>query len=410
LYNVTVLGNVFYSLTGTLQADARQFINSDASGKPTFAWPNVSTGGSGIVSSTYGNAYFGTANGIHFNDPYSEQWNLSIDRNLGGGTGLRASYIGMRTLDLVWSPDLNQSYYSQQFYVSQPLSTRTFPNWGVVNTRVTGANAYYNAAQIEVTRRMRSGVQFDSTYTWASNLSENNGPTPTGFPGETTSRSADLYNRKAEYGNMYGTRRHRWITTALAELPVGHGRRFLSQSPRALDALIGGWTLSSSFLLQTGPFMSPSFSTGDPGGTGKTGGHPDRVSDGNLSNPTRDMWADPAAFVCPGTPGWKIGSACTIGVNPARDLAPIGRPGNAGTGIIVGPGTVDLNAGLSKVFRVTERLKLRMEGTFTNALNHTNLADPNLTITSSSFGKITSARDADFGGSRTGQVSLRIDF
>lgn len=71
---------------------------------------------------------------------------------------------------------------------------------------------------------------------------------------------------------------------------------------------------------------------------------------------------------------------------------------------------MDLNAGLSKVVRVRERLKLRMEGTFTNVLNHTNLADPNLNITSSSFGKITSARDADFGGSRTGQVSVRIDF
>jgi len=45
---------------------------------------------------------------------------------------------------------LNQSYYSKEFYVSQPLSSRNFPNWGVVNTRVTGANAYYNAAQIEL--------------------------------------------------------------------------------------------------------------------------------------------------------------------------------------------------------------------------------------------------------------------
>jgi len=97
-------------------------------------------------------------------------------------------------------------------------------------------------------------------------------------------------------------------------------------------------------------------------------------------------------------------------VNPARDLAPIGRPGNAGTGIIVGPGTVNLNAGLSKVFAVTEHLKMRLEGTFTNVLNHTNLADPNLNITSTNFGRSTSARDADFGGSRTGQISVRLDF
>jgi hypothetical protein len=122
------------------------------------------------------------------------------------------------------------------------------------------------------------------------------------------------------------------------------------------------------------------------------------------------MWADPAAFVCPGTPGWRLGQPCTIGVNPASDLAPLGRFGNAGIGIIEGPRTVDLNSGLSKIFSITEHVNVRLEGTFTNVLNHTNLLDPNLTITSSSFGKITAARDSDFGGSRTGQVSARITF
>jgi hypothetical protein len=55
-------------------------------------------------------------------------------------------------------------------------------------------------------------------------------------------------------------------------------------------------------------------------------------------------------------------------------------------------------------------VKFRIEGTFTNVLNHTNLADPNLDISSPSFGKITTARGSDFGGSRTGQVAGRIEF
>jgi hypothetical protein len=97
-------------------------------------------------------------------------------------------------------------------------------------------------------------------------------------------------------------------------------------------------------------------------------------------------------------------------VNPSKDAAPIGRFGNSGVGIITGPGMVNLSAGLSKSFAITERIRASIEGTFTNALNHVNLSDPQTNITRSNFGVITSARDADFGGSRTGQVGVRIQF
>jgi hypothetical protein len=68
------------------------------------------------------------------------------------------------------------------------------------------------------------------------------------------------------------------------------------------------------------------------------------------------------------------------------------------------------------VFVVTERVHLRIEGTFTNVLNHTNLGDPNVNIASPSFGLInntigaTSNTIASDGGARTGQVSARFDF
>ena len=297
-YNVIVLGNVFYSLTGTLQSDARQFLNPDVDGKPTFAWPNINAGGSGIAAEDFGNAYFGTANAIRFKDPYSFQWNLSVDRDLGHATGVRVSYIGQRTVSLVWAPDLNESYYSTEFYAAQPLSRRPFPNWGTINTRTTGAGAIYNAGQVEVSHRLSSSLQFNSTYTYASNLADNQGPNPSGFAGETAGgRAMDLYNRNAEYGPVYATRRHRWITTASYELPFGRGRAFGQNMSPLLEAMLGGWRLTSSFLAQSGPHMTPTFSKGDPSGTGSgrigRPQHPDRLADGNLSNPTRDQWADP---------------------------------------------------------------------------------------------------------------------
>jgi len=43
-------------------------------------------------------------------------------------------------------------------------------------------------------------------------------------------------------------------------------------------------------------------------------------------------------------------------------------------------------------------------------LNHTNLGDPVTNITSANFGQITAARGSDFGGNRTGQLSLKLQF
>ena len=77
---------------------------------------------------------------------------------------------------------------------------------------------------------------------------------------------------------------------------------------------------------------------------------------------------------------------------------------------------MNLSTGLSKAFSITERIKLKAEGTFTNVLNHTNLGDPNMDLSSSSFGLISgtigsyNGTSSDFGGARTGQVSVRLEF
>ena len=72
--------------------------------------------------------------------------------------------------------------------------------------------------------------------------------------------------------------------------------------------------------------------------------------------------------------------------------------------------TINLSSGVSKSFPITEGIHFRLEGTFTNVLNHTNLGDPNLNITSTTFGRISGTISADNGGARIGQVSARIDF
>ena len=97
---------------------------------------------------------------------------------------------------------------------------------------------------------------------------------------------------------------------------------------------------------------------------------------------------------------------CDVGVGSL----PIGRFGTESQGDLTGPRTVSLSSGVSKSINITEGVRLRGEATFTNVLNHTNLADPKNDISQSNFGQITQSRGSDFGGNRTGQLSLKLEF
>lgn len=437
MYNITSLGSSFYSLTGTLQSATTEYTNSQSATGPAYAWPQIYAGeGTSSAAGAYGTAYFGTANAVHWKDPYSEQFALSLDHEFGNGYGARISYIGMETHDLIWAPNLNDlpSMSTTTSAYFQPLSARPFPNWGVVNTRADGADANYNSLQIDVHHHTGNGLTFDSSYTWAKNLSDDQGQDNTGFAGEVGgSRGTYYYDPRVDFGNVYGTRRNLWNTTLVYELPFGRGRKFGAGISRIEDTLLGGWQVSSMFLWQSGPFLSPYFPGGnnmDPSGTGSglssnyQGGSypgrnqpPDRVAQGRAAHPTAADWINRAAYVCPGQEGsWVFGQTCDVGgvttnsQGQTVSIPPIGRFGDAQVGSLVGPGTVNLSGGLFKIFAITQRVNLRLEGTFTNLPNHANLGDPILNVTNPEFGEITTARGSGFGSARNGQVSARIEF
>jgi hypothetical protein len=118
---------------------------------------------------------------------------------------------------------------------------------------------------------------------------------------------------------------------------------------------------------------------------------PDCIGNGNLANPTPDQYFDINAFATP----------------PANS----GRLGNCGVGILQGPGTVAIAGGLSKTFALGERVRMRVEGSFTNLPNHSNFAPPAVNVSSpATFGKTTSVQSSENSGNRTGQVALRIEF
>jgi hypothetical protein len=431
IYNITTLGSNFYSLTGTIQSSTATYSNTLNSKTHTvgYQWPTVYAGAGSTGSTTnYGGDYFGTANSTNWKDPYTQQWSLSLDHDMSSGYALRLSYIGSITRHLIWAPDENTLPFSTtRSAYNAAITEHKFPNWGRINDRDTGANGNYNSVQIEASHRMQQGLEFHSVFTWAKALADNGGPNPSGFSSENGSAASSILDRHADYGTVYGTRKFRWNTTGIYDLPLGRGKKYGANMPRIADALVGGWRLSSIFTWQTGPYETPYFPAGegDPSGTGSglwsaaagyglsgRAQHPDRAPGVSVHprNRSRLNWVNASAYACPGDSTWTPGNACTTGSGSGNSPLPIGRFGNSEVGSAVGPGLVNLSSGLSKSFTLTRGFKFRLEGTFTNVLNHTNLGDPVMDLSSSSFGQITGAISSDLGGARTGQVSARIDF
>lgn len=417
-YNITTTGALFYAIAQTLQQNYQTFTNSYSAAGPTFSFPNTSA--TGQFQPALGSVYFYSAIDTNWHDPYSLQTDLSIDHDFGHNFAGRISYIGMHTWHLVWQPQFNQlAPSSTRRSADAPQTDYQFPNFYQITDRNTAAQADYRSLQAEFTHRTGSGLTLDSTYTLAKNLADNQGSyanyNSSGFVDEQGGYSAtDSTNRHLDYGNVSATRRHRSLTTIIYELPVGRGRHFGSSMNRLEDALVGGWQLSNIFLWQSGPFLTAYFDAGtiDPSGTGSgtyVGGaaqRPDRVGNPNTGTHDRNHWFNNNAFACPGQTGFASIATCDVGVGSL----PIGRYGTESVGDLHGPGTVNLSSGLSKSFTLAEGIRLRAEGTFTNVLNHTNLADPVLDLNLSNFGQITQARGSDFGGNRTGQLAVRLDF
>ncbi|MGA8765335.1 MAG: carboxypeptidase regulatory-like domain-containing protein [Candidatus Sulfotelmatobacter sp.] len=401
IFDVTTLGAVFYSTAGVHDGFLAAYFNASSSDPSFFQFPAVQSGGTS--QSGYGSQNYRTANQFDKKDPYSIQWNLTVERVLHGNTALRVSYIANRGDQLTWGPDINQPLPSA---ISPNPNLPPFPAFRRIFTRAGGAVSTYESLQTEVIHKYSHGLTFQSTWTWARNLADTESWPGSVFSGEVTGFAMNQYNLRGDYGNVGGTRKHRWITTMVDELPIGKGRFLLGNANGVLNGIVGGWRLSTIFLAQTGPFLTPflQYDTSENSHSGFN--RPDLFGQPNISNPTAQHWFNPNVFACPGEAAGQDLSGnqlnCTTG--------PIGRFGNAHVGTLIGPTTINFSLGLGKSFRVTERFTVKFESSFTNLPNHVNFDDPGNNLTDGHFGQVTQARTGDAGGNRVGQLALRIEF
>jgi hypothetical protein len=327
-----------------------------------------------------------------YRDPQSAQWNLTVERELIRALTLRVSYVGMNSYRMSQTVDLNQV---QPSAISPNPNAKPYPNWGRILSTSNAGHVNYQGLQSELNQRLRGGLTLQASHVWAKSLGNVGGDAPTTFNPEIIYGTpvANRFDLEANKGNMAATRRNRLLVSALYDLPVGSNRKFFTHMKRVPEAILGGWSISTVSLWETGPYLTPTTSSSfDPGSLNISyrGAfqRADCLGNGNVANPAAGSMFNINAF------------------NPV----PSGAVGNCGVGILEGPGTTTIAAGLSKSFHITERLRLRFEGTFTNLLNHPNFAPPPTNVTASSFGVVQSVQTAENSGNRTGQLSLRLDF
>jgi Carboxypeptidase regulatory-like domain/TonB dependent receptor len=395
VFTMTNLGQLSFNITDIASSVVRTYTNADpATGAPRYQFPSPFY--AATTQEFIGSSDFYQNTPTNYRDPQSAQWNLTVERELPADMSVRVSYVGMNSYRMNLTVDLNQTPPSTQAY---DPSQKPYQNWNRILSSENLGYASYQALQTELNRRLKSGLSFQASYTWAKNLANYGGDAPSGFAPEVIYGTAvnDHFNLRDVRGNVAGTRRNRFLFSGLYELPFGKGKRFLSNLSPVLNGFFGGWQLSNVTLVQTGPFLTPTFSAGlvDPANINSFNRgsllRPDRIGNGSIDSPTPDRYFDINAFTAP----------------PAN----AGRIGNAGVGILVGPGTVAISGGLSKTFAVTERVKLRFETTFTNLPNRPNFAPPAVDVsTPATFGKTTTVQTAEGAGNRVGQVSLRLEF
>jgi hypothetical protein len=393
LYIVTLLGGLINAQWGVHASDVPLFSQSLVDGQPGLQYPSPFLSGQ---QNRIGTQDFLQAQDLHFKDPYVQQWSLTIERSLGPTTGIRISYNGSHGVDLSTTVDFNQIPVNAIGF-DQARFNRPYPLWAKVQAITNGASSKYHALTIEANRRLAKGLQFQSSYGWTKNLSNANGVAPGSFSGENGAIVSDRFNLGLDTGNVAFTRRHRFLTTFIWELPVGHNRAFLARTPGIVNAFLGGWQMAGIALLQTGPYLTPTVPGADPSGTGfniRHGNHRPDVAAGVTGNlatgRSADQWFDVGAFSV-----------------PANNL---GRFGTAAVGSLVGPGTKNFSMSLQKKVYFTEKAGLQFETQFANVFNHLNLGVPDTVFNTAQFGKITGVQTTEGAGPRVIQMNLRLFF
>ena len=341
-----------------------------------------------------GSQSFYQAFDVNYKDPVVQEWDLTLEQDLGKGYSIRASYDGNHGSKLGLLTNVNELPSNTSGFAALSASA-PFPLWNYIAYQKSIGVSNYNAATIAVQKRFAHGFQFQGSYIFARNLANNAGYAPTTFTGENGGTVTDQFHPGLDYGNVSFTRKNRFLLTFLYELPFGKGKAFMNNSNGLLSRIVGGWEIAGVAVYQSGPYMTI-LAAGDPAGNG----FPALVGNGR---------ADTVSGVSP-----YAGQSLNTWINPAAFATPqnnIGRIADSAVGAVTGPGTQAVSLSLFKAVAITERMKVEIGASAANAFNHSNYAPPgNLTLGTSGFASVTNLQTAEGAGPRALQLTGRITF
>lgn len=357
---------VFYAGQGSLGADGRMISNfpfvRSVTVQSTPTRPALRLA-DGVPANFLGDGT-NPPNGLNWNvwqdrfpTPTVYQWNFAIQREVIKDWSLTAAYVGSSSNYILGQYNWNGSDLG-------PLATeqqrRRLPQWNNVTLASPYAAANYHGLDVQLEKRFSAGFSMSAAYTWShsiDNVAEQFGPGGGGL--------MDFRNFDSSRGDSNFDVRQRFVSSTVWDIPM-------SASNPVLKGILGGWQLSGLLSMQTGsPFtITVPNARQRLGSTGIGNWWPDRIRDPKIDDRSAGRWFDTSAFVLPRNPDgtWRLG--------------------NAGRGILRTDDLFNLDTGLMKNFRVTERVGLQFRAEMFNVTNTPTLADPVSNIESPDFGKI----------------------
>ena len=352
--------------------------------------------------------------------PMIQQYSVDVQRELMGGIALEVGYVGSHSTHLTLgnpqininalpNSDLSQGTAALNTQVTNPLYGNPLVASGTLSSPTVAAfrlllpypayteieqifgdqnHASYNSMVIKAQKRLSYGLTFLSTLTVSKNMDESSGGVGTSLNGGAQGAPQNPYNTQAEYSLSNVDAPLRWTTAITYDLPVGKGRRYLGNSSKALDLVLGGWAINTVSVYQSG--------------------FPLQIYQQNFNSEYGyDAQRPNETGSAIGTSG-SVVSRLNNYINAAAfSIAPQGTFGNTPRTLGVrGPGQKNWDSSLFKNFRFGERVnaQFRLEtlNTFNSPLFHT----PNTDVSSGSFGVINTMDNF----SRQLEMAIRFTF
>lgn len=364
--------------------------------------------------------------------PRTHQWNINVQREVVTNLTVDIGYVGTRSRD-IWAGDLANKNQLDPKYLSFGTSLQTilrtnadaqrfglpglpypafaggqlwqalvpFPHLARNGIGLTTFNAplgrsNYNSLQIAVNRRYAHGLTVYGNYNFSKTLQN----MESALRNDNSGRPLNYYDLAREFSLGDFDQTHNWKVAAVYEIPVGRTRRFGSTMPSALEAIVGGWTVSFIGNYASGTPLRFTGS-GIPGWNGRAN-RPDLVNpDGRSLRAGFDSSKFNAAAIAQG--GYADHRFIAPGL--IVDHAPF-TLGNAGFVVDArDPYARNEDVGIQKTFRVGQQMRMQVRAEFLNAFNRHTFGGIDTNVLSPRFGQITSV-----GGNRVGQIGVRLEF